>query len=319
MNCKTDLFFIILLVVVVSIIIGLNIAKLVDNKINDVAINIPTIKVPKPEIIIQVSKNDKNKFVVCSANSANEYQDNKNKSPTKALVHKEKFTVADAHDFHNYDKIKNDTINKYSDKDFKDQNHIQNVVMRRKKIASTSNTKHLNQNNDSNDVKERCKIIKDEIGHPRIIYPSKPVVRVQEDGKSYVTDYDFGFEGPTTYISCANSSIAEKWKTGKKSLLPYQIGCNKPNKLTAENYYKVHNKIQVIPIIDYHIRGHNYMEYINSMSPYKIDYRILSQSTKGLNPLETQKKNIPEGYNHVDESRARLSHYPHNAPVRAMP
>jgi len=292
---KTDLFFIILLVIVISIIIGLNITKLIDNKINNVAVNIPDIKMPKPTITIQVSKSDKNKFVVCSENSTQ-----KNKSQN---VYKEKFTVADANDFHNYDKLKKDAIKKYSDDNFDDQN-----------IPIKSNISKTNGN-----TKDKCKIIKDEIGHPRIIYPSKPVVRVQKDGKSYLTAYDFGFEGPTNYVSCANSSIAEKWKTGKKSLLPYQIGCNKPNKFTAENYYKVYNKMQIIPMTDYHIRGHNYMKYINSASPYKIDYRILSQSTKGLNPLETRKKNIPEGSNFVDESKALSPHYPHNAPIKSMP
>ena len=143
--------------------------------------------------------------------------------------------------------------------------------------------------------------------------------RVQKDGKSYATDYDFGFEAPPHYVSCANSSIAQKWKTGKKSLLPYQIGCDKPNKLTAENYYKVRNKIPIIPIIDYHIRGSNYMNYINKVSPYKIDHRILSQTTKGLNPIEKDKKIIPKGFNYVSLPSAHYPYYPHNALLRAMP
>ena len=295
-NHITDTFFIILLVIVVSIIIGLNIAKLVDNKINDVAINIPEIKVPKPIIKLQVSKNDKNNFVVCSENTDN----NENK-----ISNKEKFTVADANDFQNYNKIKNDTIKRYNNKDFKDQD-----------VPENNNEKKKDKDND----KDRCKIIEDEMGHPRIIYPSKPVERVQKDGKVYVTDYDFGFEAPPHYVSCANSSIAQKWKTGKKSLIPYQISCDKPNKFTAENYYKVKHKIPVIPIIDYHIRGANYMNYINKVSPYKIDRRILSQTTKGISPAEQRKKIIPKGANYVDIPRASLPpHYPHNAPVRAMP
>jgi len=295
MNYKSDLFIIILLVVVISVIIGLNISKLIDNKINNVAINIPTIKVPNPTITLQVTKNDKDNFVVCSKNDQTRLQVKTNAKqlfPSLDAEHdKEHFTVADAHDFHNYERIRNDTIKRYNNKDFKDQEEY---------LENGSSDKM------KNDSKDRCEIMKDEIGHSRTIYPGKPVIRVNENGGSYLTAYDFGFEARPHYTSCSNKSIAQKWKTGKKSLIPYQTSCNKPDKIAGKKYYKVHNKIQIAPMIDYHIRGHNYMNYINSITPYNIDKRILSQTTKGISPVERRRINIPEGANHVSKYSAHL-------------
>ena len=99
----------------------------------------------------------------------------------------------------------------------------------------------------------------------------------ERNKKLYVSSLDFGWESPRQYVSCANSSIAQQFKTGEKSLMPYQIDCTRPNRITAENYYKTHYKAQVIPIEDERVRGHNYMEYSSWVQPSKIDFRILSQ------------------------------------------
>ena len=124
----------------------------------------------------------------------------------------------------------------------------------------------------------------------------------------YVTSADFGWEPPRQIVSCANSSISQQFKSGKKSLLPYQIDCTRANKLTAENYYKIHHKIPIIPIEDDLVLGHNYMDFSSWVEPSKLDFRILSQSTKGL-PLSEKYKTIPVGSNYGF----------HNTPAMPMP
>ena len=46
MFTKTDIFFIIIFIVIVSIIIGLNIVNVVDQKLSNVIINVPPNKIP---------------------------------------------------------------------------------------------------------------------------------------------------------------------------------------------------------------------------------------------------------------------------------
>ena len=41
-------------------------------------------------------------------------------------------------------------------------------------------------------------------------------------------------------------------------------------------------KKQIAPIEDYHIRGFNYMDYMNKPTPYTIDMKILSHRASGL-------------------------------------
>jgi hypothetical protein len=119
-----------------------------------------------------------------------------------------------------------------------------------------------------------------------------------KDKKAYITDVDFGQDKPYPVVSCSNSSITNSLTTGPMKLLPNQIECSLPNKLTAENYYKTHYNARSIPLEDYSIRGSNYMEYSDTPSPYA-NTRILSQNTKGLIPSATAYKNIPTGANYA--------------------
>ncbi len=114
----------------------------------------------------------------------------------------------------------------------------------------------------------------------------------------YITNIDFGVDKPWPVVSCSNSSIINARKTGPMQLLPSQIACDKPNKLTAENYYKTKYNIRSIPMSDeYTIKGANYGEFSDFVNPHKSNIRILSQNTKGLPPSENMYKNIPSGSN----------------------
>jgi len=272
---KTDIFFIILFIVVLSIIIGLNITMLIDKKINNISINIPPLNI-------------KDKMINCVCNTN---KDNVKENNIEEKDKIENFIVSDARDLGKYDDWKKTTMqksNKFDDKinnDKKDDDKINNDKI----------------NNDKKDDNFNVMVIHN---------PQTKTYEKGKEDKSYITSADFAWDPPRQYVSYANSSIAEKYKTGEKSLRPYKIGCGYPNKLTAENYYNTYYKRQVIPIEDYRIKGHNYMNYSIFPTPYQTrKLRILSDNTKGLPPEVTKVKNIPIGFNYAF----------HNTPAMPMP
>jgi len=137
----------------------------------------------------------------------------------------------------------------------------------------------------------------------------KQVPPVDQKEKQYITAVDVGMDNPYPMIGCANSSINDRYKTGPKRILPYQIACGHPNKLTSENYYKTFYKAEKIPIEDYRIKGSNYMDYTDSVNPLKLGVRILSYDTKGLPEEDMKYKNTPTGFGYAF----------HNTPAMAMP
>lgn len=179
----------------------------------------------------------------------------------------EKFTVADANDFTNYDKTK--LLSDNAD----DENIIDKIEL--------ADEEDIVQYNDKKDF---------------VMQVSNNYVqrKDQYETKKYISSLDFGTQFPDETVSCANSSINNKYLARGKKLLPYQIACDKPNKIQAEEYYRTRYNRQIIPLEDRLVRGYNYGDYSESMSPYKIDQRILSTATKGLDGTT---KFIPNGTN----------------------
>lgn len=201
----------------------------------------------------------------------------------------DQFTVSDANDFNNYQERKSKILKEKNTFDLE-------------RIDTPMDEDKVDYDRDKNDDDYY-------IGLQYDFRPRKAKREYMErKKKAYVSDVDFGWESPRQVVSCANSSISQQFKTGKKSLMPFQIDCTQPNKLTAENYFKTHYKAQVIPIEDHHVRGYNYLSFSDKIEPSKIDYRILSQSTKGL-PNRDVAKNIPVGWNYGF----------HNTPAMSMP
>lgn len=134
-----------------------------------------------------------------------------------------------------------------------------------------------------------------------------------DNQRDYITKDDFGWggEGDQDFpvVSCSNSSINEKFQTGEKQLLPSRIACNKPNKLTAENYYKTHFMALPVPLTDYGTKGYNYDQFSQYTHPTRLNNRILSQNTKTLPKSELKIQNIPVGFNYAF----------HNTPALQMP
>lgn len=164
---------------------------------------------------------------------------------------------------------------------------------------------------DINKYNENIAFIKSTVSDEDLIL-EKSWINAQDFGDSLSNNVNDVREAPAQYVSCANASIAEQYKTGEKSLLPYQIACGYPNKLTAENYYKTFYKKHVVPIEDYRVKGYNYQDFNTYPTPYQTrQMRILSPNTKGLPASQTRSKNMPVGYNY-----AFLNH---NLPAMPMP
>lgn len=130
----------------------------------------------------------------------------------------------------------------------------------------------------------------------------------KEEPKKIITPNEYSWIAPQPAVSCANSSINNRFLTGKKRILPYEIACGYPNKITYENYYKNNFMAWPAKLEDDVVKGANYLEYDKWPRPQKSNIRILSQNTKGLPSNEMMYKNIPVGAN-----------YAFNTPVLPMP
>jgi hypothetical protein len=193
------------------------------------------------------------------------------KSPLNFAIqgqcYRENFTVADANDFTNYNTIK--------------------------MLSDTANNDDIR---DKIDLADDDDIVKynDKDFVLQITNNDEKIKKQYYDNKKYISSLDFGMEFPDDFVGCSNSSINSKYLAKGKHLIPYEIACNKPNKIQAEEYYKTRYNKQIIPLEDRLVRGYNYGEYSNTTSPYKIDERILSTATKGLDGTV---KYIPNGSN----------------------
>ena len=67
MDSKSDIFFLIILIIVVSVFIGLNIIRIVDNRMKQLSINMPKINIPPTKIEIILDKDDKKLLLTCNS------------------------------------------------------------------------------------------------------------------------------------------------------------------------------------------------------------------------------------------------------------
>ena len=78
MKDNIDIFFFIILMIVVSAFIGLNIISIVDKKLSNLSINMPNITMPPAEVILNI-ENDKNKYKIKCLNNLKK-KENKDKN-----------------------------------------------------------------------------------------------------------------------------------------------------------------------------------------------------------------------------------------------
>jgi len=299
---KIDIVIIIISLTVVIIIGYIKIKKIIEDKILNDTNNILDMKMKQLEL--QIKNNNTNGINNKSHidDSVGDKVDNKvddivddivddkvdnkvdNIVDDKDNEQVEKFIVSDAQNINNYIDIKNKTL-----KEDPNQNKIDN--------PPTGTTVDYDKPKIDDDF------------YIGVIHGEPRQLTEKLNKNKYLTSADFGWDAPFPTVSCANSSINDRFKTGPKQLLPSQISCGYPNKLTAENYYKTHYRAQVIPLEDYLVRGANYEEYSDSVHPTKTNVRILSLNTKGLPPDQTKYKNIPIGTNFAF----------HNTPAMRMP
>jgi len=186
----------------------------------------------------------------------------------------ERFTVADAQDFHNYAEIK--------------------------RVAENVPNNFIEERLNDPLVQDRVNPDTNGISMP-IINMTGPAtqVKINQDRLSYLTQSDYSTNPPFPIVSCANSSINSRFKTGPLKALPNQVMCGFPNRVNGENFYRTYFQTEPAPLEDVDTRGANYFYYSNFMHPMKISQRILSRNTKGLAPEINKYKNIPTGYNYA--------------------
>ncbi len=274
-------------------------------------------------------------------------------------------TVADAQDIHNYDDIKKEVIAKHDNISFDDSKiskeeaasnpekflaaeigHPKTIYpgMRpflKKFPQDNASDNHVfsdklnvplhdaskKQKSESKPLTHPMEGSRSKPTYPRIIYPDKKTIDHQLEGKTYITSQDFGFEAPHQYVGCANSSLGQQWKKEKKNLIPHFMPCHQPNFLTSENYHKTRGYKHIAPIEDYHIRGSNYMDFMNKPTPYTIDMRILSHRVSGLPTDKANRIYTPTKFSRVllpgvikrVPTFIPQAYNVHNAPVVKLP
>lgn len=176
----------------------------------------------------------------------------------------ENFTVSDAQDIHNYEKLR-EMVLKYSDT-FDDNLNLSNS----------------NNSNNSNEILKNANIND---------YDKKNYTK-------YESKIDIGIGEPITNLQCSNSSIQKKYMTGNEKLKPFEISCPYEKGINNYTYFNKFYNAPIIPMEDYSVRGSNYYEYSSMSNPYK-NTRILSHNTKGLPLSEMKYKNVPTGYNYA--------------------
>lgn len=299
---KTDIIFIIIFIIIVTLLVGINISNLIDKKISDISVNLPKINIPKPQITLNITTDNKEKFIVCTETnnnkSPNKTEDDHNCNINQNGDNVEKFTVPDAQNIY-YDKIKKQFMKEYNDVDFSDQEgNMECTKSNDPRIVYPKTDMYEKSCANKWQKFYSCK---------KKIYPGKNTYKSPATGKTYVSEYDYGLDAPPYYVSCSNGASTNLQKKKKiKNVVAKHIPCNQPNLLTSENYWRSHTKHSV-PIVDYYIKGYNYSNYQTASSPYTIDKQILSQATKGLPESSMRVKNLPHGYNYV---------FQHHVPVR---
>ena len=108
MESKTDFFFLVILVIVVSSFIGLNIVSIIDKKIKNLSINIPKITVPPAEVTVNI-ENDDNKYKISCVNKEKKVKKKvkkkkkKNKIPSDMISKKPGEFWSEGFDFEEYE------------------------------------------------------------------------------------------------------------------------------------------------------------------------------------------------------------------------
>ena len=283
-------------------------------------------------VIFIIKKQDKT-YIDKKVNELLNKDDNKNDD-------KESFIVADAQDFHNYDKLKDEVLdmpNNFNKSNIIDPPKTQSVDYNKKDNNNTTNPNiqiNKNNNDDNSQKKEpenKClkerdsydnsicntcipdtckpKNKKDDNFSMMVVHGEPTPVPIKKNPRNFICASDYGWESPFPTVSCANSSIDSRFKTGPKKIIPGHIACGSPDSLTAENYYRTHFEAPIARLEDYRVKGWNYGDYSMTPHPTKSNIRILSQNTKGLPPKETEYRNVPTASNYAF----------HNTPALQLP
>ncbi|MBA42562.1 MAG: hypothetical protein CMF62_00950 [Magnetococcales bacterium] len=285
-----------MIIIVVSLIIGFNIVSLIDKKINNISVNVPPFKVPEPKVVVKMCEN----FDQISKNK----EDKENKENKENKEDKKDNNKVDPLKPNNFDGELNEIAIErgYKDRTPSDLNNpekddIVNYVEDDDEQRPLNQTKHTMLDKANRLLKLQGMDEVDDIGGVNKIWDyDGSGARPSESGR-YIDAGDFGYQLPRVMKACQNSSISQKFISGKNKIKPFQTACNQRNGLTAENYYKTHFETPRLWLEDYKTLGYNYSDYDKSANPYNTKYKILPVGKKAYKPEKN--RYIPQAKNYV--------------------
>lgn len=262
-----DIFIIMILIIVVSIIIGLNIVSLIDRKISDISINIP----PQPQnVVIKIDPAINDKF-----NIKVEQQETHKPESFKNII--EPYQI-------NNNNRKDYTEKPYTapERDLK----INMIELDNDNIANINNPDPLDT------IKYDPKSIIPEIVPNTVISKTATINDKPVEFNDVIP--------PTTYtinnqkmipkehfLICPNDSLNRKFAQGQNNLKPFPIACDQKSTLDIDpiDYYKKYYKPIRGNLEDPVVRGYNFGKYDEFFKPYQIYTKLWTK--------EDEVKHIP--------------------------
>lgn len=288
-----DILVILLFAFAIAVVMGFGIVNVIDKKISNVAVNIPPIEIPRHTVVVQLSERDsKNidniKNITCDAKVERIKETKKVKQEdTESEISTETSTDVDVDIDVDIDaevnvEVEDKTINKIRKK----VEHFASEELNKKlnkeldqgqSVLQKEIFNFIDNPNRTNEVNYDV-ILKDDKNYrpPKAVIP-KP------------TPFKSG-----QYLKCENASIGEKVQKGQKYQIPNQLQCGQDDNVSPEDYYKKKYRPPIARIGPYKMKGANYADYNNYVSPYDLNLSIVPR-----NNLKESANKIPRGINYV--------------------
>jgi hypothetical protein len=181
--------------IVTSIIVGFNIINLIDKKINNISVNIPPVKIPKPKVVIKMCDNKIEPF----------------DAEIKDVDDRVMESV----------KINDKVSNKINDNGAFDPLKIPNDIdgdLNDIEISKVYKNRVKTQLDDPTD-EDQINIVNDSDNIEPLNKTKKKILKTRE----YVTAGDFGYQLPRVVRACQNSSISQRYISGDKKYYHFRL------------------------------------------------------------------------------------------------
>lgn len=275
----SDLLFITILIIIISIIIGLGIIYVIDKKLGKIKIKIPDVKV-------KLSKN-KDGTIICNNN------ENENKKNEIEQIAERIKKLSENDEIENFSE-NNSKENSENNSKEKSENSLKE---KSKELENDIENKFKYNNtvkivNDNKQLKEENKEIKKDKEEVKItnnnneIYESYPELL---DDKKLVNQCSYNPFKKVIYRGDNESSYRYNTYLSYSDLWD--------DKNDPSNYYKKNKKIMKKE--DVGLIGYNYNEYTDYAKPHYTDMKIMPSELRGFRVGLDSETNIPVGTNYA--------------------